>query len=55
MHWPRLLEFLQLAWLANSLATLGAAVESNRAVREAAYGYRPDLRIEAEAGSPAPG
>jgi hypothetical protein len=41
-------EYLPLAWLVSSLATiggaLGAAVESEAAVREAAYGFRGDHR-----------
>jgi len=41
-------EYLRLAWLVSSLATLGgalgAAVESEAAVREAAYGFRGDHR-----------
>ena len=44
-------DFLWLAWLATSMAAvggaLGAALEDNAAVREAAYGYHPDQRIEA--------
>lgn len=44
--------FLWLAWLATSMAAvggaLGAALENNAAVREAAYGYQPDERIESE-------
>jgi uncharacterized membrane protein len=43
--------YVALGWLVTSLATLGgalgAALENDRAVREAAYGYRPDARNEA--------
>jgi uncharacterized membrane protein len=45
-------DYVVLACLVSSLATLGgalgAALENDRAVREAAYGYRPDARTEAE-------
>jgi hypothetical protein len=41
---------LELAWFTTSLATLagalGSLTESNLSVREAAYGYHPDSRVE---------
>jgi hypothetical protein len=37
---------VQLAWLATSLATLGAALETRETVREAAYTYRRDPQLE---------
>jgi hypothetical protein len=51
-HTVHLGDFFWLAWLATSMAAvggaLGAALENNAAVREAAYGYHPDERIESE-------
>jgi hypothetical protein len=48
-HRADLAGILELAWLATSLATvggaLGAGLESDEAVREAAYGYQPDPRL----------
>jgi hypothetical protein len=42
---------VQLAWLATSIATLGgalgAALETHETVREAAYTFHPDTRLEA--------
>ena len=46
-------EYLRLPWLVSSLATLGgalgSAVETERAVRAAAYGYREDEEDEEDA------
>ncbi len=43
-HQVGVVDYLGLAWLVTTLGTvggaLGTAVESDRAVREAAYGYR---------------
>ena len=45
---------VDLAWLATSIAALGgalgAALESDETVREAAYTYQPDTRIDTVAG-----
>lgn len=47
-------DYARLAWFVSSLATvggaLGAGVESDVAVREAAYGYRPDRKGVAQTG-----
>ena len=52
-HPVDVVDYVALAAVVSSLATLGgalgAALENDRAVREAAYGYRPDARTE-EAG-----
>jgi hypothetical protein len=45
-------DYLWLSWLATSMAAvggaLGAVLENSAAVRQAAYGYHPDERIESE-------
>jgi hypothetical protein len=53
-HAVGLTDYIRLAWLVTTLGTiggaLGAAVESDRAVREAAYGYRPEERRPTDTG-----
>jgi len=53
-HAAALSDYVRLAWLVTTLGTvggaLGAAVESDRAVREAAYGFRPEERHPTDTG-----
>jgi hypothetical protein len=53
-HAVAVTDYLRLAALVTTLGTiggaLGAAVESDRAVREAAYGYRPEERRPTDTG-----
>src|SRR5690349_15210316 len=51
-HHADFASYAKLTWMASSLATvagaLGAGIESDAAVREAAYGYRPERETERE-------
>jgi hypothetical protein len=53
-HAVGLREHVQIAWMVASVATvggaLGSAIESDSAVREAAYGYRPERETEMRLG-----
>jgi hypothetical protein len=55
-HRASLADEVQLAWLGSSIATLGgglgAALESQETVREAAYTYQPDTELNAATADP---
>ena len=48
-HEVHLSDYVELAWLTSSLATvggaLGAGLETDEAVRDAAYTYQPDRTV----------
>jgi hypothetical protein len=56
-HGAGIADYAALAWTASSLGTvaggLGAGLESDQAVREAAYGYRAERTSEGESRVPA--